>query len=150
MGSSGGGQFRTLSVVCLHNNAIVARGILVTILHFGTPEPRLSVIYIVSSFGTSLSRSAIALLIGNHYCFSGAIYLTTIIASMAQNGAVPLYYELVCEIVYPVSEGIANMVLTLMNNITGLIFTLVLVIPNIGEENESSHFMACYRVFISR
>ena len=41
MGSSGGGRFRELSLVCLHNNAIVARlgGILVTILHCGTPEP---------------------------------------------------------------------------------------------------------------
>ena len=54
MGSSGGGRVSKLSVVCLHNNAIVARGIMVTILHCGTPEPRLSAIYIVSSVGTSL------------------------------------------------------------------------------------------------
>ena len=52
MGSSGGGRARKLSVVCLHNNAIVAIGIPVTILHCGTPEPRLSAIYIVSSVGT--------------------------------------------------------------------------------------------------
>ena len=45
---------RKLSVVCLHNNAIVASGILVTILHYGTPNPHLSAIYIVSSVGTSL------------------------------------------------------------------------------------------------
>ena len=32
MGSSVGGRVRKLSVVCLNNNAIVARGILVTIL----------------------------------------------------------------------------------------------------------------------
>ena len=56
MGSSGGGQVRELSVVCLDNNAIVARGILVTILHCGTFEPRLSAIYIVSSVGTSLQQ----------------------------------------------------------------------------------------------
>ena len=59
MGSSGGGQVRKLSVVCLHNiviNAIIVRGILVTILHFGTTEPRLSDIYIVSSVGTSFSK----------------------------------------------------------------------------------------------
>ena len=55
MGSSGGGRVRKLSVVCLHNNDIVARGIPVTMLHCGTPEPRLSAIYIVSSVGTSLS-----------------------------------------------------------------------------------------------
>ena len=39
MGSSGVGRVRELSVVCLHSNAIVARGILVTILHCGTSEP---------------------------------------------------------------------------------------------------------------
>ena len=54
MGSSGGGRVRKLYVVCLHNNAIVARCILVTILHCETPEPCLSAIYIVSSIGTSL------------------------------------------------------------------------------------------------
>ena len=41
-------------MVCLYNNAIVARGILVTILHCGTPEPHLSAIYIVNSVGPSL------------------------------------------------------------------------------------------------
>ena len=55
MGSSGGGRVRKLSVIGLHNNAIVARGILVTILHCGTPELRLSAIFIVSSIGTSFS-----------------------------------------------------------------------------------------------
>ena len=53
-GSSGRWRVGKLSMVCLHNNAIVARGILVTKLHCGTPEPRLSAIYIVSSVGTSL------------------------------------------------------------------------------------------------
>ena len=52
-GSLGRGRFRKLSVICLHNNAIVAHGILVTILHCGTPEHGLSAIYIVSSVGTS-------------------------------------------------------------------------------------------------
>ena len=55
MGSSGGGRVWKLSVVCEHNNAIVARGILVTILHCGIPEPWLSAIYIVSSAGTLLT-----------------------------------------------------------------------------------------------
>ena len=55
IGSSGGGRVRKLLVVCLHNKAIIARGILVTILHCGTPEARFSAIYIVNSVGTSLS-----------------------------------------------------------------------------------------------
>ena len=43
-------------MLCFHNNDIAARGILVTMLHCGTPEPRLSAIYIVSSVGTSLLK----------------------------------------------------------------------------------------------
>ena len=52
MGSSGRWRVRKLSGVRLHNNAIVVRGILVTILHCGTRKPRLSAIHIVSSVGT--------------------------------------------------------------------------------------------------
>ena len=55
IGSLGEGRVRKSSVVCLHNNAIVARGILVKKLHYGTTESRLSAIYIVSSVGDSLS-----------------------------------------------------------------------------------------------
>ena len=54
MASSGGGRVLKLSVVCLQNNAIVARGIMVTTLHCGTPKPCCSAIYTVSSVGTSL------------------------------------------------------------------------------------------------
>ena len=54
MGSSGGEHVRELSVVCLHNNAIIARCILVTRLNWGTPEHRLGAIYNVSSVGTTL------------------------------------------------------------------------------------------------
>ena len=69
MGSSGGGRVRKLSVVCLHNNAIVARGILVTILHCGTSEPRLSATPIVSSVGTSFRSTRDPLLWGLLYMF---------------------------------------------------------------------------------
>ena len=41
-------QVQKLSMVCLHNNAFVMRGILVTRLHCGTPELHLSAIYIVT------------------------------------------------------------------------------------------------------
>ena len=58
MGSSGGGRVRNLLMVCLHNKAIVARGILVTILHCGTNEPNLSAIYIVSFVGIPLLNNA--------------------------------------------------------------------------------------------
>ena len=58
MGSSGGGQVWKLSMVCLHNKAIVARGNLVSILHYGIPKHRLSAIYIVSSVGTLFQKDS--------------------------------------------------------------------------------------------
>ena len=39
MASSGAGRVRNLLLVCLHNNTIVAWGILVTILHCGHLNP---------------------------------------------------------------------------------------------------------------
>ena len=45
----------------------------------------------------------------------------------------PLYFEMACEVTYPVAEGVTNLVLTLLNNIGGLVFLIVLMIPNIGK-----------------
>ena len=47
------------------------------------------------------------------------------------NAAVPLIFELGCELTYPVGEGTTNGVLTTINNLGGLVFLLVLMIPNI-------------------
>ena len=47
MDSSGKGRVRTLSVVCLHNKAIVARGIMVNILHCGTPASAPSILLVM-------------------------------------------------------------------------------------------------------
>ena len=47
--------------VCLHYNAFkfVARGILITLWHCGTPELHFSAICIVSSVGTSHQRAGV-------------------------------------------------------------------------------------------
>ena len=49
IGCAGGERVRKFSMVCLQNNGytFVARGILVTLLQSGTPEPQLGAIYIV-------------------------------------------------------------------------------------------------------
>ena len=49
------------------------------------------------------------------------------------NAATPLFYETGCEVAYPVAEGVANLVLTLVNNLFGLVFLLIQMIPNIGK-----------------
>ena len=51
------------------------------------------------------------------------------------NAATPLFFETACEVTYPVAEGVTNLVLTLVNNIFGLIFLLIQMIPNIGKNN---------------
>ena len=63
----------------------------------------------------------------------GLFKATIIIGSTAVNAAVPLLFELACEISYPVGEGITNGVVTVMNNIAGLIFLFIMMIPNISK-----------------
>ncbi|XP_070174346.1 solute carrier family 49 member 4-like [Littorina saxatilis] len=60
-------------------------------------------------------------------------YTTIIVGNTALNAAVPLIFELACELSYPTGEGTTIGVLTIMNNISGLIFLLVFMIPGIGE-----------------
>ncbi|XP_061164418.1 solute carrier family 49 member 4 homolog [Saccostrea echinata] len=61
-----------------------------------------------------------------------SLYAAIILATLLLNASVPLYYEMACEVTYPVAEGITNFVLTLVNNIGGLVFLLVGMIPHIG------------------
>ena len=46
---------------------------------------------------------------------------------------IPLFFEMACEVTYPVAEGVTNLVLTLANNIFGLLFLFVQMIPHIGK-----------------
>ncbi|KAJ8307417.1 hypothetical protein KUTeg_015501 [Tegillarca granosa] len=45
-----------------------------------------------------------------------------------------MFFELACEAAYPVSEGSIGSLFILFYNISGGIFLLVLMIPNIGTE----------------
>ena len=49
-----GRSVRKLSMVCLHNNAFVARCVTTIRLHCGIHELHLSALYIISSVATSL------------------------------------------------------------------------------------------------
>ncbi|CAC5412617.1 DIRC2 [Mytilus coruscus] len=60
------------------------------------------------------------------------IYISCIIGCIFLNGGIPLFYELSCEVSYPIAEGITGAFLTLLNNTFGVIFLLALQIPNIG------------------
>ncbi|CAL1534450.1 unnamed protein product [Lymnaea stagnalis] len=60
------------------------------------------------------------------------IYVTVIGGNTLINSAVPMIYELGCELAYPTSEGAANGLLTYLNNVGGLIFLAVFSFPNVG------------------
>ncbi|CAC5362491.1 DIRC2 [Mytilus coruscus] len=65
------------------------------------------------------------------------LYASIIIFCMMLGSTSPLYFEMACEASYPVAEGVTNLVLTLLNNIGGLVFLIVLMVPNIGSEWEN-------------
>lgn len=60
------------------------------------------------------------------------IYISTIIGGMLINGSLPLVFEMGSELAFPVSEGIVGGLLTCLINLSGIIFLLVLLIPDIG------------------
>lgn len=60
------------------------------------------------------------------------LYVAVIGGVTALNSAVPLLFEMSCELTYPIGEGTTNGILTLMNNIGGLVFLFVLMVPSIG------------------
>lgn len=67
------------------------------------------------------------------YFFEGLFYFFCIAGGTLVNGAFPLFFELSCETTYPVAEGITTGFLTLALNITGSLFLLLSLIPNIGK-----------------
>jgi len=64
---------------------------------------------------------------------TGVMYSLYILTVVGTEGSSPLFYELGCETAYPTSEGLANGVLTWLDNCVGLIFLLILMIPGIGK-----------------
>ncbi|XP_067686951.1 solute carrier family 49 member 4 homolog [Haliotis asinina] len=63
-----------------------------------------------------------------------SMYLSSILMGVFINASVPLFFELGCEASYPIAEGVTVGVLTLANNLTGVIFLSVLQIPQIGVQ----------------
>ena len=60
------------------------------------------------------------------------MYAYCILLSLFSNATIPLFYEVSCEALYPVPEGITGVFYTLMMNLFGILFLFMLVIENIG------------------
>ncbi|PVD36115.1 hypothetical protein C0Q70_03088 [Pomacea canaliculata] len=64
--------------------------------------------------------------------YTAVFYVSIIVGSITLNTAVPLLYELSCELAYPTGEATSNGIMTIANNFVGLIFLFVLMDPNVG------------------
>ncbi|XP_048247413.1 solute carrier family 49 member 4-like [Haliotis rufescens] len=76
------------------------------------------------------------------------LYAANIVKSVVNGADSPLFFELVCEVSYPVAEGITNLSLTAFNNVASLIFLGVLSIRNIGTVWMNWFLIAAFSVSI--
>ena len=71
-------------------------------------------------FAVMFARGSLTLVVVWVLCIAGGIVV---------NGTVPIFYELAVDSSYPIAEGLTTSVLTVANNIGGLIF---LLLPTLG------------------
>ena len=57
------------------------------------------------------------------------IYILCIAGGILINGTPPLFFELSVDVVFPIAEGLTTTLLTLVNNVGGLVF---LLLPSVG------------------
>ena len=77
-----------------------------------------------------------------------SLYAILIIAGVSFFSAGPLLFELTCETTYPVGEGVTTGFIAWSANLTGFIFLLVLMIPNIGTMWMNWAFLGCVAVSV--
>ena len=65
--------------------------------------------------------------------FLASVYISCIIGGFCVNGSIPLLFELVVELTYPVPETVSIAFISVVNNLFAFIFLLILGIPNIGN-----------------
>ena len=90
-------------------------------------------VYRFEFFCVKMSQVAVFVVSLRWSCLTDSLYAAIVLATLLLNASVPLYYEMACEVTYPVAEGITNFVLTLVNNIGGLLFLLISMIPHLGK-----------------
>ncbi|KAF6036656.1 DIRC2 [Bugula neritina] len=90
----------------------------------------------------SLVILAILVCIQEHYIYvpkeavTAVVYVLCISASLCINGAIPIYYEMGCELAFPVHEGLTCSLLTLTNNLFGMMFFLIFLVPSLAANTE--------------
>ncbi|XP_062589232.1 solute carrier family 49 member 4-like [Saccostrea cucullata] len=66
-----------------------------------------------------------------------SLYISIILGTLCLQASTPLYFEMACEVCYPVAEGLTNVLLTILVNLSSFIFLLLHMIPNIGSAWEN-------------
>jgi len=85
-----------------------------------------NVCYIAASFFFAIAYMDL-------YPFSDLLlYATNITMAICTSVTQPLFYELVCDVAYPVHEGLTGGFMACLNNCFGLTLLFVLMIPGIG------------------
>lgn len=69
------------------------------------------------------------IIILDSFTFAALLWVSMVLGSMCIYGAIPLFFEVVCESTYPIAEGVTNGLLTWLNNVVGLVFLFVVMIP---------------------
>ncbi|XP_045209899.2 solute carrier family 49 member 4 homolog isoform X2 [Mercenaria mercenaria] len=92
-------------------------------------------LFLISLFIGAVASSAWFFVLWKQYIPLNLIsmYTACILIGIFINGGIPLFFEIACEASYPVAEGVTGGLLTLLNNIVGICFLCVLLIPNIGR-----------------
>ncbi|XP_041371759.1 solute carrier family 49 member 4-like isoform X4 [Gigantopelta aegis] len=62
-----------------------------------------------------------------------SLYISCILSGIFITGSTPLFFELACEVTYPIAEGITSAFLNMLNSALGMVFLSVLQIPLIGK-----------------
>ena len=65
------------------------------------------------------------------------LFVTSCLASIFISGLSPVFYELVCECSYPVSESLVSMIITWLINMFALIILFIQMIPGVGKSCNS-------------
>ena len=62
-----------------------------------------------------------------------SFYASSILGGLFINSTIPLFFEMAVEAAFPISEGIAAVLIMLLNNAFTVIFLAILLIRDIGK-----------------
>ncbi|XP_013394520.1 disrupted in renal carcinoma protein 2 homolog [Lingula anatina] len=62
------------------------------------------------------------------------LYTSYILGGIFETGSTAFFYEIACEASFPTAEGVTTGFLTFLNNVCGLVFLFIFMIPNVDKK----------------